>query len=195
MRNVTRTAVFAAAVAATAVLAVGCDHAKNAASSASSIAASAAAQAGAMADQAGIQAGSMAQSGVDRLEDKFANGGSEEIKTPAGEIAVEGAIGQKYEMLGGRTGPLGMPRSPEQDGPNGGKYQAFTGGDVYWSQTTGAHNVWGDIMAAWKEHGGPGGALGYPTTDEKDSANGGKEAHFTGGTIAWTDGQATVATH
>jgi hypothetical protein len=195
MRNVTRTAAFVAAVAATSMAAAACEHA---ASSATSTAASAANDMGSVAASAGAtadQAGAVAHNGLDGVKDTFADGEAVEIQTPMGEIAVEGAIGDKYEMLGGQSGPLGMPRSPEQDGPNGGKYQQFTGGDIYWSQLSGAHDVWGDVMQAWKEHGGAGGALGYPTTDEKDSADGGREAQFTGGAITWVNGQTTVTVH
>ncbi|WP_067535913.1 LGFP repeat-containing protein [Nocardia crassostreae] len=121
-------------------------------------------------------------------------GGASETKIATrdgSEIAVTGDFLAKYNELGGESGPLGAPTGPEQDAPGGGKVQEFTGGAVYATSATGTHVVWGEIRKAWNENGGPGGKLGYPTTDETDIP-GGKQSDFTGGTITWVDQQITV---
>ncbi|MFC9996634.1 LGFP repeat-containing protein [Nocardia sp. NPDC127526] len=121
-------------------------------------------------------------------------GGASETKIATrdgSEIAVTGDFLAKYNELGGESGPLGAPTGPEQDAPGGGKVQEFTGGAVYASSATGTHVVWGEIRKAWDENGGPGGKLGYPTTDETDIP-GGKQSEFTGGTITWVDEKITV---
>lgn len=126
-------------------------------------------------------------------EGEHMSGAAEETKiaTQGGEIAVSGQIFDKYVQAGGPTGALGMPVKGMEAGPNDGKWQEFTGGNIVWSKDTGAHIVWGAIGEAWEQNGGPGGKLGYPTSDEKDIP-GGKESDFTGGTISWVDGKITV---
>lgn len=118
-------------------------------------------------------------------------GGTEQVETPAGVIAVSGPIGEKYADLGGREGELGMPESAAQNAPQGGRAQEFDGGVIYWSERTGAHVLWGEIRNTWEQRGGAGGWLGYPTGDEHD-VTGGKEAAFEGGRITWIDGQTNT---
>lgn len=114
------------------------------------------------------------------------------IATQGGaEVAVSGDILKKYTEAGGPAGPLGAPLEALENGPDGGKYQDFAGGTIYWGKDTGTHVVWGEIRKAWEENGGASGKLGYPTSDEKDVA-GGKESTFSSGTISWVDGQITV---
>ncbi|UGT57641.1 LGFP repeat-containing protein [Nocardia asteroides] len=118
-------------------------------------------------------------------------GDSTTINTPNGEITVSGEVYKKYVAAGGASSPLGAPEEAQESGPNGGQYQDFEGGTIYWSSDSGAHIVWGDIREAWEENGGANGTLGYPTSDEKDIP-GGKQSDFTGGTITWVNGQTTV---
>ncbi len=106
---------------------------------------------------------------------------------------VKGAIGDHYNEAGGATSPLGEPTSDEQDAPNGGKYQEFTGGVIYFSLPTGTRTVYGAIRQAWEAEGGAGGRLGYPTSDEQD-IDGGKISQFENGSISYSfaDDKATV---
>ncbi|MEV0434012.1 MULTISPECIES: LGFP repeat-containing protein [unclassified Nocardia] len=120
-----------------------------------------------------------------------AAGESTTISGPNGDITVSGEVYKKYVAAGGAASPLGAPEEAQESGPNGGQYQDFEGGTVYWSPETGAHIVWGEIREAWEENGGANGTLGYPTSDEKDIP-GGKQSDFTGGTITWVGGQTTV---
>jgi uncharacterized protein with LGFP repeats len=104
---------------------------------------------------------------------------------------VSGQVLAKYNEMGGASSPLGMPTGNSVAGPNGGSCQEFTGGAVCWSEQTGPHVVWGEIRKAWEGDGGVNGKLGYPLSDEKDSATG-KESDFAGGTITWVNNQTTI---
>ena len=101
---------------------------------------------------------------------------------------VGGDIGVRYEALGGQRGPLGQPLTGEVRTPDGrGAYVHFQGGSVYWSAATGAHEVHGDIRAAWAAKGWEAGFLGFPVTDEVRTPNGrGAYNHFQGGSVYWS---------
>lgn len=95
-----------------------------------------------------------------------------------------GAIGQRWQDLGGSRGVLGQTQSLEHDVPAGRKVD-HAGGDVYWSNGTGAREVYGGIAAKYDAVGGSGSALGLPTTGE-ESVPGGRRNRFLGGTIYWS---------
>ncbi|TDH56239.1 LGFP repeat-containing protein [Mycobacterium talmoniae] len=109
-----------------------------------------------------------------------------EIATPNGEFSVQGAILQKYAAVGGPSSRLGLPTSGEQPGPGDGQYSVFEGGAIYWSPLTGGHVIWGAIRGSWDSQGGPGGPLGYPTTDEIAFPDGWQQS-FQHGVITYTD--------
>ncbi|MGH3676872.1 MAG: LGFP repeat-containing protein [Mycobacterium sp.] len=113
------------------------------------------------------------------------------IAQPAGQFTLQGAILEKFLDTGSASGPLGQPISDEQAGPNGGRYNKFQSGVVYWTAQTGAHIMQGKIRAAWEDTGGAGGPLGYPTTDEIVIA-GGSRAEFQHGVITVIDGEPRV---
>ncbi|WP_416563507.1 LGFP repeat-containing protein [Nocardia testacea] len=127
-------------------------------------------------------------------EDPNADAGETTVQTPDGnEITVKGSIYQKYTEAGGPTGTLGMPEGEEQVAGDGGRYQNFSGGTIFFSEDTGAHIVWGDIREAWEANGGADGQLGFPTSDEETTPEG-KKSEFEGGTITWnsSDRSTTV---
>ena len=95
-----------------------------------------------------------------------------------------------YQKLGGSGSYLGPPTSAVYP-VAGGRAQDYRNGSIYWSQATGAHAVRGTILTRYKAVGGPGGRLGFPTSDEY-AVSGGQRSNFTGGTITWT--QRTGAT-
>jgi uncharacterized protein with LGFP repeats len=115
---------------------------------------------------------------------------------PTGSNAVRGAIREKWAATGWERGPLGYPVSDELAVPDGvGRYNEFNGDGVFpagivWSPQTGAHSVQGVIAQRYVELSGPGGVLGYPTTDELGTPDGrGRFNHFTGtggASIYWT---------
>jgi hypothetical protein len=134
----------------------------------------------------------------DSTELTAATNSTTRIAVPAGgQLVVQGAILDKYNQVGATNGPLGLPISNEEPTPNGGRYSNFQGGRIYWTPQTGAHVVWGNIDATWRfDHGGAGGPLGYPVSDE-ESVPGGWRQEFQHGTVTVTDGrpQVQIADH
>lgn len=64
--------------------------------------------------------------------------------------------------------------------------QGFEYGKVYWGAATGSHIIKGSIGATWESLGGPLSGLGYPTTDEYATANGGVTQAFQYGQIIYS---------
>ncbi|GAB3622022.1 hypothetical protein GCM10027418_01040 [Mariniluteicoccus endophyticus] len=98
---------------------------------------------------------------------------------------VRGAIEAKWQTV---SGQLGGPTTPEYCGMrDGGCYQHFQNGSIYWSPATGAHFVRGAIFQKWGSQDWERGWLGYPITDETCGLkDGGCYQHFQGGSIYWT---------
>ena len=96
-------------------------------------------------------------------------------------------ISDKYAALGGSSGFLGAATIPETTAPDGvGKYRHYQGGSIYWSPTTGAHEVHGLIRNRWAELGWEKSWLGYPMTDEINMYDGeGRVTKFEGGELIW----------
>ena len=105
------------------------------------------------------------------------------------------AIYQRYLALGGPNGFLGSPAGIESS-TGSGSYRDFQGGSIYWSDSTGAFEVHGDIRAKWLALGGVNGFLGYPLTDESGTPDGiGRYNHFQGGSIYWSPGTGSHEVH
>lgn len=123
----------------------------------------------------------------------FANGGSIYWSPGTGANEVHGDIRNVWQAVGWEAGPLGYPITDETSTPGIlGRYNAFQRGSVYWSPSTGAHEVYGDIRARWATVGYEGGPLGFPTSGEF-SIPGGRMNTFEGGDITWSPaGGATV---
>ena len=107
---------------------------------------------------------------------------------PGGSGTVLGAINAKYLELGGCGSFLGVPSSEELTAPDKiGRYSVFEHGSIYWSPTTGAHEVHGVVRTAWEETGWEGGPLGYPISDEQKTPDGkGRYNRFESGAIYYT---------
>lgn len=106
-----------------------------------------------------------------------------------GEVVLEPPIAEAYTKAGGEA-KLGAPSGqPEKVGD--GTVQAFAKGTIFSSPSTGAHLVQGEILKVYTAQGGAGGALGFPTADEEetaggpDVAKGGWIGEFQKGTITW----------
>jgi len=95
----------------------------------------------------------------------------------------------KWILLKGSGGFLGYPIEDESPAPDKiGRYAHFEGGSIYWSPTTGAHEVHGDIRDKWQSLGSERSFLRYPISDETDMHDGrGRFSDFQGGTIYWSD--------
>jgi uncharacterized protein with LGFP repeats len=83
---------------------------------------------------------------------------------------------------------LGLPTGAERGvaGVPGAVRQEFTNGSVFWSASSGAHELRGGIAAAWEAAGGVA-RLGLPTTGEVGAPGGAVTAGFSRGfTLVWT---------
>jgi uncharacterized protein with LGFP repeats/peptidoglycan/xylan/chitin deacetylase (PgdA/CDA1 family) len=105
-----------------------------------------------------------------------------------GAHAVLGSIREAWRGLGWEHSALGFPTTNELPTPGGaGAFNHFQHGSIYWSPATGAHEVRGDISAAWSALGWEQSALGFPTTDELPTPGGtGAFNHFQHGSIYWS---------
>ncbi len=106
-----------------------------------------------------------------------------------GAHAVSGAIGDRWFALGGLNWGWGVPIVDETSTPDrSGRYNHFSGGaSIYWSASTGAHAVQGDIRTLWGRMGWEAGRLGYPTSDEVLAPDGRtRYTTFQRGAIYWT---------
>lgn len=116
----------------------------------------------------------------------FASGGLV-VAGPRGPFVVYGEIARRYQACGGPAGGLGAPVTHELDAGDGvGRYNDFERGSVYWSPTTGAHEVHGNIGMQWVAEGRCTGRLGYPVTDELARPGGGAYQFFQRGALRWT---------
>ena len=105
-----------------------------------------------------------------------------------GAHEVHGAIRDKWASMGYERSLLGYPVTDEMKTPDGiGRFNAFQYGSIYWTPTTGAHEVHGDIKNKWAVFGYETSFLGYPTTDETGAKDGnGRLNEFQNGSIYWT---------
>jgi uncharacterized protein with LGFP repeats len=114
------------------------------------------------------------------------SGGASIFWSPkTGAREVHGAIRAKWASLGWEKGLLGYPTTDQTATVDGsGQYSHFSGSggaSIYWSPTTGAHEVHGTIRTKWASLGWEKGALGSPTTDQKITPDRvGQYTHFSG---------------
>jgi uncharacterized protein with LGFP repeats len=101
---------------------------------------------------------------------------------------IGGAIRSEWANLGWEQSFLGYPITDELGTPDGiGRYNHFQGGSIYWTPTTGAHEVHGTIRDEWQSLGWEQSVLGYPMSDQTGTPDGiGQFNHFQGGSIYWT---------
>ncbi len=119
-------------------------------------------------------------------------GGSVYWSPSTGAHEVRGSIREKWASLGWERGFLGYPLTDETPTPDGvGRFNHFQGGSVYWSPSTGAHEVHGAIRARWEALGWERGFLGYPIIDEF-TVPGGRQSSFQGGFLRWTAATGVV---
>ncbi|MGY1841738.1 MULTISPECIES: polysaccharide deacetylase family protein, partial [unclassified Modestobacter] len=105
-----------------------------------------------------------------------------------GAHVVRGAIRGTWSALGWENSALGFPTTDETPTPEKtGAYNHFQNGSIYWSPTTGAHEVRGAIRATWAALGWENSALGFPTTNETPTPEKtGAYNHFQNGSIYWS---------
>lgn len=86
-------------------------------------------------------------------------------KSKMGTWIVAWSVGDKYVSENGDAGSLGFPTSDEAVTPNGGSYQQFENGRIYWKSGLGARALTGDMLTYFDTNGGIEGSLGYPSSD------------------------------
>ncbi len=102
-----------------------------------------------------------------------------------GAFEVHGVIRDAWAQLGWEAGFVGYPITDETPAPDGvGRYNVFQGASIYWSPSTGAHEVHGRIRDAYRDAGWEAGELGYPTADEY-AVSDGRRSDFEHGSIIW----------
>ena len=116
--------------------------------------------------------------------------------------SVGGPIRDQWEALGGPTGLLGYPITDEtpvmRESRVVGRFVRFEHGVIYWSSSTGAHEVHGAILSEWENSwGGATGALGFPISDETSTPkSGGRFNDFEQGCLVWhPSGSPFVGVH
>ena len=87
-----------------------------------------------------------------------------------------------------KSGVIGSCVNNEYDVADGkGKAEDFRGGTAFWSPKTGAHPLFGAILAKYSGLGGASSWLGFPITGETTTPDGvGRFVHFENGSIYWT---------
>lgn len=109
-----------------------------------------------------------------------------------GTHRVQGMIMGKYAELGYEGGWLGFPKTSEIPVKDGGRFNQFEGGNIYWSPLSGAWAVEnGPIFDAWKSAGYEGGRLGFPISD-KFAIPGGVQQNFQTGYVTVIDNKAAI---
>jgi uncharacterized protein with LGFP repeats len=104
----------------------------------------------------------------------------------AGAVAYQSPITAKHLELGGDRGLLGPAAGPEVP-VHGGRSRGFSRGSIFWSATTGAHEVHGLVLDTYRGLGATRSALGFPTSDEQPTPDGrGRLNHFQRGSIYFT---------
>src|SRR3712207_3855005 len=92
--------------------------------------------------------------------------GSVYLSSSTGVRVVKGAIRTRWTAMGAQESILGLPITEERCGlRDGGCYQKFERGSVYWSRASGAHSVEGQMLHYWSRQRWEAGAMGYPVTD------------------------------
>jgi hypothetical protein len=123
--------------------------------------------------------------------------GSIYFSPATGAQEVQGAIRDRWALLGAETGILGYPLTDEIGSPDGvGRLNHFQRGSIYWTPAAGAHEVHGSIRDEWASLGWERSILGYPLTDEIGSPDGvGRLNHFQLGSIYWTPATGAHEVH
>lgn len=102
-----------------------------------------------------------------------------------GAFENKGSIRSKWAGTGYESGWMGYPKSDEISSINGGVYQLYENGAIYWSPASGTRISFGGIRNLYGSMGYEKGRLGYPTSDEYKTSTGVSQ-NFQGGRINWS---------
>lgn len=117
----------------------------------------------------------------------FSNGAIYWSPSTGSVVVASSAIGDLYRN-NDLADELGLPTAPERAGVTpGSRVQAFQKGRIYWSEATGAHEVYGGIFWLYNIAGSDSGPLGLPTSGEQPGpVAGSRMVEFVNGTIYWS---------
>ena len=110
-----------------------------------------------------------------------------------GAFENKGSIRSKWAGTGYEGGWMGYPKTDEIASINGGVYQVYESGAIYWSPASGTRISKGGIRAIYGSMGYEKGRLGYPTSDEY-ATTAGVSQNFQGGKINWSPNGANSIT-
>jgi SpoIID/LytB domain protein len=96
------------------------------------------------------------------------------------DLTVTGPIRSKYDAVGCQPG---LPQAQQAD-VAGGTRQEFADGTIYFRGNVGAHWIHGRVLDYYLAQRGPGGGLGFPTSDVEAGSDGRTWATFQNGKIA-----------
>jgi SpoIID/LytB domain protein len=96
---------------------------------------------------------------------------------------ITGEIRARYDALGCSPG---LPLS-RQLAVAGGLRQVFERGTIFFTAGAGAHELHDPVLGFYTNKGGPGGRLGFPTSDVRRLPNGNLRASFEHGRITCTE--------
>ena len=123
-------------------------------------------------------------------DNKTVNHGAPCLTTDCGS-----PIAKKYAALGGASGFLGAVVAPEKaNSDKRGRVARYQGGNIYWTSTTGAHEVHGAILTEFGNQAGVNGVLKYPTSDTLTTSDGkARYGNFEQGRIYYRGSNGTFA--
>jgi uncharacterized protein with LGFP repeats len=104
----------------------------------------------------------------------------------SGAWDVSGSFRDLWAATGWENGFLRYPVSGEGRIRDGGVYQNYQGGTLYWSPASAAHSVSGAFLGLHGSLGYENGCLRYPTSQELPSRDGGVYQRFQGGVAYWS---------
>lgn len=114
-----------------------------------------------------------------------------------GTHRVFGAIFWGWSQIGWENSSVGYPTAGEVCGlRDGGCFQAFASGGVYWSPASGSYAVTGSILGHWAANQWERGRYGYPTSNESCRTEGGVricDQDYQGGRITWRSDRGIVS--
>jgi uncharacterized protein with LGFP repeats len=112
-------------------------------------------------------------------------GGTVMYSPANGSWGVTGVLRDGWFRTGSEGGALGYPTNAPICGlRDGGCFQRFETGALYWSPASGARAVSGGAAVGWARQGWENGPLGYPVTDTGCGLrDAGCFQHFQGGTV------------
>ncbi len=124
----------------------------------------------------------------------FANGTIYWTSATGAQI-VRGGIKDKWVASGFENGSLGYPTTGEI-ASNGGVYQTFQGGKIYWSNAAGGVRFTNELFDKWTAYSGERGFFGKPTTDSLCGLkNSGCYQLFKNGTVYWSAATGAQLVH